>query len=184
MARETLEENHAAVCIVKCSYDSLKDVECKCDTNSSSKLIQRKNGPFDTKSKKLIISCISVYYFIMSSAYSMLAPFFPSEVRFLLKFWFLLLSWVRFLFYLERFQIADLGGVVIISVSLHQIDLLIIKDISNVVPGINRFQEVQFSSLQGFCESIMSMLVCLIDSIDWNLIEIREIELTELNSVA
>ena len=37
-------------------------------------------GAFDTKAKKLIIISISVYSFIMTSAYSMLAPFFPGEV--------------------------------------------------------------------------------------------------------
>ena len=39
-----------------------------------------KGGAFDTKAKKLIIISISVYSFIMTSAYSMLAPFFPGEV--------------------------------------------------------------------------------------------------------
>lgn len=39
-------------------------------------------GPFDTKSKKFIIACMSMYAFIMSCAYSMLAPFYPGVVLF------------------------------------------------------------------------------------------------------
>ena len=41
---------------------------------------------FDTKTKKFIIISISVYSFIMSSAYSMLAPFFPGEVTYSLVY--------------------------------------------------------------------------------------------------
>jgi len=39
----------------------------------------REGGAFDTKAKKLIIISISVYSFITSSAFSMVAPFFPGE---------------------------------------------------------------------------------------------------------
>lgn len=43
-------------------------------------------GVFDTKAKKFIMISISIYSFIMSSAYSMLAPFFPGEVTYSLLY--------------------------------------------------------------------------------------------------
>lgn len=51
--------------------------------------VEVKKGIFDTKIKKLTILCISLYWFIICCAYSMIAPFFPGEVSSIDSFTFL-----------------------------------------------------------------------------------------------
>ena len=52
------------------------------DSKDEGNIEIKKGGVFDTKTKKLTIFCISLYWFIICCAYSMIAPFFPGEVMF------------------------------------------------------------------------------------------------------
>ena len=63
------------------SYSNVTEVEADVKIiDDTKKAGQKQVGTFDTKAKKFIITCIAMYSFIMSCAYSMLAPFFPGEV--------------------------------------------------------------------------------------------------------
>ena len=82
MAMDTGEQSAITGVRTGCSYHTA-DGEADCNlilSGKDNKIEQKPVGAFDTKAKKLIIVSISVYSFIMSSAYSMLAPFFPGEV--------------------------------------------------------------------------------------------------------
>ena len=55
------------------------------EERDSDEKVEVKGGVFDTRAKKLTIFCISLYWFIVACAYSMIAPFFPGEVSSLSK---------------------------------------------------------------------------------------------------
>ena len=42
--------------------------------------VEVKPGIFNTRTKKFTLFCLSLYWFIICCAYSMIAPFFPGEV--------------------------------------------------------------------------------------------------------